>query len=114
MIKSLVVKFVKAYITDELRDYTVRETFKALFDELDMVKQYNIVTRYYNNIKDESKDRDSQIDELLDDYSKAIWDTLTRYEVAELLTGTDEQIIDYFFLSVIKNIACISLYNILL
>lgn len=103
MIKSLVVKFVKAYITDELREYTVRETLKALFDELDMVKQYNIVTRYYNNIKDESKadfankDRDSQIDELLDDYSKAIWDTLTRYEVAELLTGTDEQIIEYFF-----------------
>lgn len=103
MIKSLVVKFVKAYIIDELREYTVRETLKALFDELDMVKQYNIVTRYYNNIKDESKadfankDRDSQIDELLDDYSKAIWDTLTRYEVAELLTGTDEQIIEYFF-----------------
>lgn len=103
MIKSLVVKFVKAYITDELREYTVRETLKALFDELDKVKQYNIVTRYYNNIKDESKvdfankDRDSQIDELLDDYSKAIWDTLTRYEVAELLTGTDEQIIEYFF-----------------
>ena len=103
MIKSLVVKFVKAYITDELREYTVRETLKALFDELDMVKQYNIVTRYYNNIKDESKadfankDRDSQIDELLDDYSKAIWGTLTRYEVAELLTGTDEQIIEYFF-----------------
>ena len=103
MIKSLVVKFVKAYINDELREYTVRETLKALFDELDMVKQYNIVTRYYNNIKDENKadfankDRDSQIDELLDDYSKAIWDTLTRYEVAELLTGTDEQIIEYFF-----------------
>ena len=51
MMKSLVVKFVKAYI----------------------------------------------IDELLDDYSKAIWDTLTRYEVAELLTGTDKQIIEYFF-----------------
>ena len=103
MIKSLVVKFVKAYITDELREYTVRETLKALFDELDMVKQYNIVTRYYNNIMDEckedfaNKDRDSQIDELLDDYSRAIWDTLTRYEVAELLTGTDDQIIDYFF-----------------
>ena len=103
MIKSLVVKFVKAYINDELREYTVRETLKALFDELDMVKQYNIVTRYYNNIKDENKadfankDRDSQIDELLDDYSKAIWDTLTGYEVAELLTGTDEQIIEYFF-----------------
>ena len=103
MIKSLVVKFVKAYINDELREYTVRETLKSLFDELDMVKQYNIVTRYYNNIRDESKadfvnkDRDSQIEELLDDYSMAIWDTLTRYEVAELLTGTDEQIIDYFF-----------------
>ena len=103
MIKDLVVKFVKAYVQDELREYRVRGTLKALFDELDMVKQYNIVTRYYNNIADESKedfankDRDSQIEQMLDDYACAIWDSLTNYEVGELLTGTDGQVIDFFF-----------------
>lgn len=103
MIKELVIKFVKAYIEDELREYKVRDTLKSLFDELDIVKQNEIVKRYYNNIGDEHKarflhkDRDEQIEQLVDDYAGAIWDSLTNYEVGELLTGTDEQIIDYFF-----------------
>lgn len=102
-IKELVIDFVKAYLCDELREYTVRETLEVLFDDLDMVKQYEIVKRYYYNISDENKanftnkDRDEQIEQLLDDYAKAIWDSLTQYEVAELLTGTDEQVIDFFF-----------------
>lgn len=103
MIKELVIKFVKAYIEDELREYTVRDTVKSLFDDLDMVKQYEIVKRYYYNIADENKssfankDRDEQIEQMLDDYARAIWDSLTNYEVGELLTGTDEQVIDFFF-----------------
>lgn len=102
-IRELVTNFAKAYLYDELREYTVRDTLKSLFDNLDMVKQYEIVKSYYNNIGDEdkasflNKDRDEQIDQMFDDYARAIWDSLTKYEVAELLTGTAEQIIDYFF-----------------
>ena len=103
MIKNIVVKFVKAYLYDELREFTVRNTIKSLFDELDIVKQYEIVKSYYNNIGAEDKasflhkDRDEQIEQMFDDYARAIWDSLTREEVAELLTGTAEQIINFFF-----------------